>query len=139
MDKDYGRIIAQNLKRIAYDNDRTQADISKDLNLSDSTVSSWFNGTRIPRMDKIDMLAHYFNCTRVDIMEPHKQDTENLDQYNRALFTPEVLETARMLTLLRRDDLIEIRGEIKGIVKTYHGEYLHETYETMYEVTWRKL
>lgn len=72
MDKDYGKIIAQNLKRISYDNDRTQADICRDLKLSDSTVSSWFNGTRVPRMDKIDLLAHYFNCTRADIMEPHK-------------------------------------------------------------------
>ena len=72
MDKDYGKIISQNLKRIAYENDRTQADICRDLKLSDSTVSSWFNGSRIPRMSKIDLLAHYFNCTRADIMEPHK-------------------------------------------------------------------
>lgn len=72
MDKDYGKIISQNLKRIAYENDRTQADICRDLKLSDSTVSSWFNGSRIPRMSKIDLLTHYFNCTRADIMEPHK-------------------------------------------------------------------
>ena len=71
--KDYGKVIAANLKAIAYENDRTQADICRDLHLSDSTVSSWFNGSRVPRMDKIDLLAHYFNCTRADIMEEHKK------------------------------------------------------------------
>lgn len=81
MNKEYGQIIAQNLKRIAYDNDRTQADICRDLKLSDSTVSSWFNGTRIPRMDKIDLLTHYFNCTRADIMEPHQTIGFNLNKY----------------------------------------------------------
>ena len=139
MDKEYGKIIAQNLKRIAYDNDRTQADICRDLKLSDSTVSSWFNGTRVPRMDKIDLLAHYFNCTRADIMEPHKEDHSNLDEYNETIFSPEVLETARMLSMLKRDDLIEIRGEIKGILKSYSGHYSSETYETMYKTTWKKM
>ena len=80
MDKDYGKIIAQNLKRIAYENDRTQADICRDLKLSDSTVSSWFNGSRIPRMSKIDLLTHYFNCTRADIMEPYKPAYLNVDK-----------------------------------------------------------
>lgn len=34
-------------------------------------MSSWMNGTRVPRMDKIDLLCHYFNCKRSDIMEEH--------------------------------------------------------------------
>lgn len=70
---EYGKIISKNLKRIAYDHQRTQADIARDLNLKQATVSSWMNGTRVPRMDKIDLLCHYFNCSRVDIMEPHEE------------------------------------------------------------------
>ena len=70
---EYGKIISKNLKRIAYENERTQADIARDLNLKQATVSSWMTGTRVPRMDKIDLLCHYFNCTRVDIMEPHDE------------------------------------------------------------------
>ena len=68
---EYGKIISRNLKRIAYENQKTQADIARDLNLKQATVSSWMNGTRVPRMKKIDLLCHYFNCTRVDIMEEH--------------------------------------------------------------------
>lgn len=70
-ESDYGRIISKNLKRIMYDHQKTQADIAKDLNISKATVSSWVTGARIPRMDKIDLLCHYFNVSRYDIMEEH--------------------------------------------------------------------
>lgn len=68
-DKEYTKLVARNLKRIAYANGKTQADIARDLKINKATVSSWMNGTRLPRMDKIDRLCHYFNCRRVDIME----------------------------------------------------------------------
>lgn len=67
--EEYGKVIAKNLKRIAYEHHKTQADIARDLHLNQGTVSSWMTGTRIPRMDKIDLLCHYFNCRRSDIME----------------------------------------------------------------------
>lgn len=60
MQEDYGKIIAQNIRRIAWESQKTQADIARDLNLKQATVSSWMNGTRIPRMGKIDLLCHYF-------------------------------------------------------------------------------
>lgn len=114
--KDYGKIISQNLKRISYENDRTQADICRDLHLNDSTVSSWFNGSRIPRMDKVDMLCHYFNCKRADLMEPYTPKNDE--------FSPEVQDVARLLEQLKHDDLIEIRGEIKGIIRSYRENAL---------------
>lgn len=70
-EKEYAKIIAKNLRNIAFNAGKSQADIAKDLRISKATISSWMNGTRIPRMDKIDLLCHYFNCTRVDIMEEH--------------------------------------------------------------------
>lgn len=77
LDSDYGKIISKNLKRIMYDHGKTQSDIAKDLSISKATVSSWVNGSRIPRMDKIDMLCSYFNVSRYDIMEDHKNETEH--------------------------------------------------------------
>lgn len=70
---EYGKILSKNLKRIAYENQKTQADIARDLGLKQVTVSSWMNGTRVPRMDKIDLLCHYFNCKRSDLMEEHPE------------------------------------------------------------------
>lgn len=68
-ENEFARMVARNLKRIAYENGKTQADIASDLKISKQTVSSWMTGARVPRMDKIDLLCHYFNCQRVDIME----------------------------------------------------------------------
>lgn len=91
--KQYGRIVSKNLRRIAVEREKTQSDIVNDLKISKATVSSWMNGTRVPRMDKIDLLCRYFHCTRSDIMEerPEKEraplDTEELiliDAYRAA-------------------------------------------------------
>lgn len=70
-DENIARIIAINLKRLAYEHGKTQADISRDLNISKQTLSTWMNGQRIPRMSKVDLLCHYFNCNRSDILDPY--------------------------------------------------------------------
>lgn len=71
---EYGKIFSKNLKRIAYDHQRTQADIARDLGLKQGTVSTWMLGTRVPRMDKIDLLCDYFNVPRSALMEPHDEE-----------------------------------------------------------------
>lgn len=68
--EEYRKIVAANLRRIMYDREKTQADLSRDLKINKSTVSSWMNGTRTPKMDKIDLLCEYLSCTREDLMEP---------------------------------------------------------------------
>ena len=68
--EEYGKVIAKNLKRLAYDAGKLQMDIAKDLNISKATISAWMNGTRIPKMESVDMLARYFGVTRNEIMLP---------------------------------------------------------------------
>lgn len=50
-------------------NDKTQSDLVNDLNFNKSAVSTWCNGTRLPRMDKVEILAQYFNINRSDLIE----------------------------------------------------------------------
>lgn len=80
-EQDYAKLVARNLRRIAYDNGKTQADIARDLNISKATISSWMNGTRVPRVNKIDLLCHYFNCKRSDIMQDHSGSEGNDNYY----------------------------------------------------------
>lgn len=70
-EQDYAKLIARNLRRIFFEHDKTQTQVANDLGINKATLSSWMNGTRIPRMKKVDLLCHYFNCTRADIMEEH--------------------------------------------------------------------
>lgn len=84
--RDYGKIIAKNLRRIMLRANKTQADLSRELGIGKTTISAWMNGVNVPRMDKIDMLCNYFGCTRADIMEPHdegyylREDTAKMAQ-----------------------------------------------------------
>lgn len=75
-DKEYGIIVSANLRRIANTAGKTQSDICRDLHIGKSTVSSWFTGERVPRMDKIDLLCDYFRVKRSDLMEPHNETTQ---------------------------------------------------------------
>lgn len=69
--EEYAKIVGQNLRRIMYEKEVTQTQMSHDLGIAKTTVSSWMLGKRTPRMDKIDMLCRYLHCNRVDLMEPH--------------------------------------------------------------------
>lgn len=68
-EKKYAKILAKNLKRIMYKNGKTQADVARDLNINKATLSSWMNGTRLPRMPKLDKLCDYFGVQRSDLLE----------------------------------------------------------------------
>ena len=74
--EEYAKIVAKNLRRIMFERDKTQADIVNALGYSKQAVSAWMNGTRTPKMDKIDALCQYLNCKRSDIMEPYGQKRE---------------------------------------------------------------
>jgi transcriptional regulator with XRE-family HTH domain len=56
-------------------NQKEQIDIINDLGFNKSSVSTWCNGTRLPRMDKVDALAKYFGINRSDLIEERKNNT----------------------------------------------------------------
>ena len=75
MSEDYYKLIfSQNLKKYMDLNGKEQIDLINDLGYNKSAVSTWCNGTRLPRMDKVDTLAKYFGISRSDLIEEH-QDT----------------------------------------------------------------
>ena len=66
---EYAKTFSKNLRNIMNASQKTQADMSRDLKISKTTLSSWMNGYRMPRMSKVDLLCHYFNCSRYDLLE----------------------------------------------------------------------
>lgn len=76
-EQEFNNLFARNLTYFMNLNNKTQSDISKDLQLSKATVSSWCNATRIPRMDKVDMLCDYFNIRRSDLMEDKSEEQKS--------------------------------------------------------------
>ena len=76
----FKKIFSNNLKYYLEINNKTQIDLVNDLGFDKSTVSTWVNGTRLPRMDKVDMLSKYFNINRSDLIE-EKSDVQNESGY----------------------------------------------------------
>lgn len=69
VDEYYKKIFSKNLTYYMKLNHKTQTDLINDLFLNKSAVSTWCNGTRLPRMDKVDLLAKYFKINRSDLIE----------------------------------------------------------------------
>lgn len=68
-EEDYKKLFSKNLNYFMNLNGKTQIDIINDLGFNKSSVSTWCNGTRLPRMDKVDDLAKYFGIKRSDLIE----------------------------------------------------------------------
>lgn len=66
---EYKRIFSKNLRKYMSLNNKTQVDLINDLGFNKSAVSTWCNGTRLLRMDKVDALTKYFGIRRSDLIE----------------------------------------------------------------------
>lgn len=75
--KDLGNkeIMAENLQKQLDKRGMTVADLSEALNFKYSTVRDWIKGNTYPRIDKIEMMANYFNISKSDLVE-RKTDRE---------------------------------------------------------------
>ena len=79
-DKALRKLFADNLNYWARERGIRQDDIIRKYKLTSSTVSSWFTGARLPRMNKIQMLADYLGIDKSDLLEPRKADHDKAVQ-----------------------------------------------------------
>ncbi len=79
----YKKIFSKNLNYYMELNKKTQTDLINDLGFDKSAVSTWCNGTRLPRMDKLEILAQYFGISRSDLIEEKKKESILTNRDNR--------------------------------------------------------
>ena len=72
------KIVSKNLNSLLSKYGKTVSDVSRDLGISDATVRSWFNGSKYPRIDKVQLLADYFHVTRSGITEENNHSIERV-------------------------------------------------------------
>lgn len=74
-------VMSKNIKKHM---DRLGVERSKladDLNVSYSTISDWINAKTYPRIDKIELMANYFNVSKADLVD----EKEIIDERVRVL------------------------------------------------------
>lgn len=62
-------IMSKNIIKFMKENNVDRRKLSKDLNIKYTTLSDWINAKTYPRIDKIEMLANYFNVNKSDLVE----------------------------------------------------------------------
>ena len=63
------RIFGNNLSNILEAKGITQLELANALNVATSSVSYWCNGEKMPRMDKIELIAGYLGVTKSELLE----------------------------------------------------------------------
>ncbi|MCM3071692.1 helix-turn-helix domain-containing protein [Staphylococcus equorum] len=98
-------ILSKNIKKLLERKGKTQTDMAKELNLKESTVSSWVNAAKYPRRDKIELMADYFNVSPSDITdEKSNQDTIAAHFDKDGLTEEEIEEVNRFIAWVKERD-----------------------------------
>ena len=88
-------VFSQNLKYQMELHGKSRQDISIALGISYFTVTSWVNGTKYPRMDKVEKLADYFGILKSELIEDKNEKISPNE--------PELTEgEARLIELFRK-------------------------------------
>lgn len=82
-ENEYRKIFSKNLRYYMNKYNKKQSDLINDLGLSSSTISNWCTGEKLPRMDKVQILADYFHINKSDLIEEKEQqdDTPKIMQF----------------------------------------------------------
>ena len=71
--------IAKNIKALRTKAGMTQAQFGAIAGVSDKAISTWENGTAVPRMGAIEKIAKYFGIKKSDLIEDTSSDDDLLD------------------------------------------------------------
>lgn len=117
VDDKYKKVFSKNLNYYMNLKGKTQTDIVDDLGINKSAISSWCLGTRLPRMNKVEMLAEYLSINVSDLIEGSCEDNNYFEF---------ISEDDAMFPLLDIGDiaLIYKQNEIDNILTPNKGTYL---------------
>lgn len=99
-------VFAKNLARYLAEAKETQVDLARVLGVSKSTVSSWFTGEKMPRMDKIEAIAAHFGVLKAALLEPEDQ----VDDFAYAL-----MDEIRPLSDESKEKLLDIARHLRKL------------------------
>ena len=123
----YKNIFSQNLKHYMEINEKNQIDLINDLGFNKSAVSTWVNGTRLPRMDKVDLLAKYFGIKRSDLIEKHDFSSPSSNSLHRSVQINVLGRVAAGIPIEAVTDIIDTEEITEEMAKTgsFFGLQLH--------------
>lgn len=92
-ENEHKKIFSKNLRYYMNKYNKKQSDLINDLGFSSSTISNWCTGEKLPRMDKVQMLADYFHINKSDLLEDKTNSKDDEPYY----FNEEAREIAQFM------------------------------------------
>ena len=121
-------ILSNNLNDLINRKRKTQADVGRDLEIPEATIRSWFNGEKYPRIDKIQMLADYFNVPRSRITE---EQTGLMQRVSNLIKVPVLGTITCGEPILAEENIEDYREEIADLLPTGNIFYLKTRGDSM--------
>lgn len=121
-------ILSNNLNDLINKKRKSQADVGRDLEIPEATIRSWFNGEKYPRIDKIQMLADYFNVPRSRITE---EQTGVMQRVSNLIKVPVLGTITCGEPILAEENIEDYREEIADLLPTGNIFYLKTRGDSM--------
>lgn len=118
-------IFSTNLNRKMQEAEKSRKDICDALGFSYYTVTDWVKGKKMPRMDKVEKLAKYFDCLISDLIEEKTEKQREVQKKNDILSDiilklkedKELLDTVDKLSKLDTEKQIAVKNVIDAFSK----------------------
>ena len=105
-------VFVRNLNHQMLLHNKSRQDISTALGVSYFTVTSWVNGSKYPRMDKVEKLAAYFGILISDLVEDKKEKpTVQDDELSKEM--QELIECIKKLPEDKIQILLQVAKSIR--------------------------
>ncbi len=111
-------VFAKNLHYYMNLHQISRHDLCAALNFKYSTVSEWLSAKKYPRIDKIEMMAHYFDIQKSDLIERKEIDDKNISIAENIVSFPVIGEIAAGYGTIAIEDW---SGETINIPSSYLG------------------
>lgn len=108
-------IFAKNLQHYLDIKNIDRPKLCRDLDIPPTTLSDWINAKKYPRIDKIEMLANYFNVQKSDLIENKGTNTfdelELLFSKTKDVLTDDDRDMIRFVIEKRKKEIDRQLGE----------------------------
>ena len=78
------KIFSENLNYWLNERGKSQADLAKYMNVSSATTSDWCNEKKIPRTDKLVVIAKWLMIELSDLIE--KKEKKEVSEFDKVLY-----------------------------------------------------
>ena len=121
-------IFSENLRFYMKREGKSQREVAKTLGVSITTFNDWMTGRNYPRIEKIELLAHYFGVSVPDLVGEQRSTSKSTEQKNigkdevlgiilRLHTDAKFLEIVEKMSMLDKDKLYALQQFLEAFSK----------------------